>query len=452
MPSDSYSEYINMAEYSVSEVSLAIRKTVEANFGMVKIRGEVGRISKPASGHIYLDLKDERSVLSGVIWKGTFQKLDTLPEEGLEVVVTGRITTFQGQSKYQVIIEKVEHAGIGALMALLEKRKKLLLEEGIFDREKKSPIPYIPNKIGVITSESGAVIQDILQRLGERFPVEVVLWPVAVQGKASASEISEAINGFNELSVSEIDMRPDVIIVARGGGSIEDLWSFNEEIVVRAVYESKIPVISAIGHETDNTLIDLVSDLRAPTPSAAAELVVPVRSELISTIVDLDNRRQKAETKIMNSKLDILRELSKRISKNESVLYFPRQIVDEFIYRLAQSIKLSQTTKILELKSLGIEKLNFSLLEQSLFAKKETLVGLSLRFHSCMKNEKIRLRDGLHTLSRILESLSYKKTLKRGYSLVLNNDGKIINSKKTALLQDHLTIEFNDGKVDVKIR
>ena len=269
----------NNPEFNVSEISAAIKRIVEGEFSHVRVRGEIGRVSFPRSGHVYLDLKDERSVLSGVIWKGVAARLSMRPEEGLEVVATGRITTFGGQSKYQLVIEDMKPAGVGALMAMLEKRKALLASEGLFDAARKKQIPFLPDVIGVITSPSGAVIRDIMHRLRDRFPRKVLLWPVAVQGEKCASDVSNAIKGFNALEIGGAVPRPDVLIVARGGGSLEDLWGFNEESVARAAAASDIPLISAVGHETDTTLIDFVSDQRAPTPTAAAELAVPVRHE-----------------------------------------------------------------------------------------------------------------------------------------------------------------------------
>ena len=260
----------NVAEFTVSEISNALKRTLEDTFGHVRVRGELGRVSRPASGHVYLDLKDDRAVISGVIWKGTASRMKIQPEQGLEVIATGRITTFPGQSKYQIIIETLEPAGAGALMALLEERRKKLQAEGLFDDARKKPIPYLPEVIGVVTSPTGAVIRDILHRLRDRFPRHVLIWPVLVQGDTAAEKIAAAIRGFNAIDGSGAVPRPDLLIVARGGGSIEDLWCFNEEAVVRATVESDIPLISAVGHETDTTLIDYASDKRAPTPTAAA--------------------------------------------------------------------------------------------------------------------------------------------------------------------------------------
>ena len=274
----------NLPEFTVSEVSGAVKRTLEEEFGRIRVRGEVGRVFRARSGHLYYDIKDDRNVLACTTWKGQVASLSVLPEEGLEVVVTGRLTAFGAQSKYNLNVDEVAVAGQGALMALLEKRKAALAAEGLFDAARKRPLPYLPQVIGVITSPSGAVIRDILHRLRERFPRKVLIWPVAVQGASCAAEVARAIEGFNAFGTGGALPRPDLLIVARGGGSVEDLWGFNEEIVARAAAASAIPLISAVGHETDTTLIDFASDLRAPTPTAAAELAVPVRLELLAAV------------------------------------------------------------------------------------------------------------------------------------------------------------------------
>ena len=299
---------LNDPEYSVSEISGAIKRLIEGEFSHVRIKGEVGRVSFPRSGHVYLDLKDDKSVISAVIWKGVAARLQIRPEEGLEVVATGRITTFGGHSKYQLVIEDIKPAGIGALMAMLEKRKAMLAEEGLFDEALKKAIPYLPEVIGVVTSPTGAVIRDILHRLRYRFPRNVLIWPVAVQGDKCAEEVARAIAGFNSLAPESKISKPDLLIVARGGGSLEDLWGFNEEIVARATAASDIPLISAVGHETDTTLIDFVSDKRAPTPTAAAELAVPVQHELFAWVETQNMRMNRASNNHLASRLQRLRE------------------------------------------------------------------------------------------------------------------------------------------------
>src|SRR6188474_3185105 len=281
----------NVAEFTVSELSAALRRTVEDAYGYVRVRGEISGYKGPSpSGHVYFRLKDDKAVLESVIWKGTFGRMRVKPEEGLEVIASGKLTTFAGSSKYQIVIDSLEPAGIGALMKLLEERKKKLAAEGLFDEARKQLLPFLPKVIGVVTSPTGAVIRDILHRLEDRFPRRVLVWPVRVQGDTSAAEVAAAIHGFNAMPEAGPMPRPDLIIVARGGGSLEDLWSFNEEIVVRAAAASTIPLISAVGHETDTTLIDFVSDRRAPTPTAAAEMAVPVLAELRAAVGDLGAR------------------------------------------------------------------------------------------------------------------------------------------------------------------
>ncbi len=328
----------NSPEFSVSELSGAVKRMIEGEFGYVRVRGEVGRVSLPRSGHVYLDLKDDKSVISGVIWKGVASRFATQPEEGMEVIATGRLTTFPGQSKYQIVIEDIAPAGAGALMAMLEKRKAALAAEGLFDESRKQPIPFLPEIIGVVTSPSGAVIRDILHRLRDRFPRKVLIWPVAVQGQNCAPEVARAIRGFNALTPGGALPRPDLIIVARGGGSIEDLWGFNEEIVVRAAAESDIPLISAVGHETDTTLIDYASDRRAPTPTAAAEMAVPVRRELMAWLMEQDARLTAALTQGLTRRGQRLTDLSRGLPRPEALLDVPRQRLDRAGDRLPAAL------------------------------------------------------------------------------------------------------------------
>src|SRR6185437_10895202 len=274
----------NLPEYTVSELSAALKRTIEQGFSYVRVRGELSGWKRHSSGHCYFALKDTEAVIDGVCWRGTALKLALKPEDGMEVVCTGRLTTYPGRSKYQLVIETMELAGVGALLKLLEERRKRLAAEGLFAEERKKRLPFLPRVIGVVTSPTGAVIRDILHRLNDRFPRHVLLWPVAVQGEGAAQQVAAAIEGFNRLAPGGKVPRPDLLIVARGGGSLEDLMAFNEEIVVRAAAASAIPLISAVGHETDTTLIDYASDRRAPTPTAAAEMAVPVRLDLIAEL------------------------------------------------------------------------------------------------------------------------------------------------------------------------
>jgi exodeoxyribonuclease VII large subunit len=325
----------NAAEYTVSEISGAVKRTVEGAFDHVRVRGEVGRVSRPRSGHIYLDLKDDRACLAGVVWRTQAARLANPPEEGMEVIATGRLTTFPGQSKYQIVIETLEPAGVGALMAMLEKRRLALAAEGLFAAERKRPLPFLPDVVGVVTSPSGAVIRDILHRLGDRFPRRVLVWPVAVQGAACAAEVARAIAGFCALPQGGPVPRPDVLIVARGGGSVEDLWGFNEEQVVRAAAACTIPLISAVGHETDTTLIDFAADRRAPTPSAAAEMAVPVRRELAARLDVEGARLLRALNGGVTRRGQRLRDLSRALPRAEALVDGPRQRLDWAGSRLA---------------------------------------------------------------------------------------------------------------------
>ncbi len=329
----------NIQELTVSEVSAALKRTVEDAFGYVRVRGEISGFKGSApSGHCYFRLKDEKAVLEAVIWKGVYGRMRMQPQEGLEVVVTGKLTTFAGSSKYQIVIETLEPAGLGALMALVEERKRKLQAEGLFDAARKQLLPFLPTVIGVVTSPTGAVIRDILHRLADRFPRHVLVWPVRVQGEGSAAEVAAAIIGFNALPAQGRIPRPDLIIVARGGGSLEDLWSFNEEIVVRAAAESMIPLISAVGHETDVTLIDFASDRRAPTPTAAAEMAVPVRADLLLQIDSLARRSIACWRRGHEARYTDLRAAIRALPDAEELFALPRQRLDHAAARLPRAL------------------------------------------------------------------------------------------------------------------
>ncbi|MEM1364899.1 MAG: exodeoxyribonuclease VII large subunit, partial [Pseudomonadota bacterium] len=335
-------EATNAPEFTVSELSGTLRKVVEDTFGNVRVRGELGRVSRPGSGHVYLDLKDDRAVIAGVIWKGVAARLKVQPEQGLEVIATGKLTTFPGQSKYQIVIDSLEPAGAGALMALLEERKRKLAAEGLFSEERKQLLPYMPRHIGVVTSPTGAVIRDVLHRLADRFPVRVTVWPVRVQGETSGVEVANGIAGLNALPPAD---RPDIIIVARGGGSLEDLWGFNEEAVVRAAAASELPLISAVGHETDWTLIDYASDVRAPTPTGAAEMAVPVRADLLAAVSQTGARLAGASTRLLDMRRNALRPLARAVASPERVLEVPRQRFDQVAARHGLALRANVAAK-----------------------------------------------------------------------------------------------------------
>ncbi|EPX78606.1 exodeoxyribonuclease VII large subunit [Salipiger mucosus] len=457
----------NTPEFSVSELSGAVKRMIEGEFGHVRIRGEVGRVSRPRSGHIYLDLKDDRAVISGVMWKGKAAQLRTQPEEGMEVVATGRLTTYPGQSKYQIVIDDIRPAGLGALMAMLEKRKEQLRAEGLFAPERKQELPWLPEVIGVVTSPSGAVIRDILHRLRERFPRKVLIWPVAVQGAACAPEVARAIEGFNRLTPGGALPRPDLLIVARGGGSVEDLWGFNEEAVARAAAASQIPLISAVGHETDTTLIDFVSDKRAPTPTAAAEIAVPVRMELLSWTGEAQSRMTRAMGQRIETRGQRLRDLARSLPRAETLLDGPRQRLDLQSERLPQALIRGVQTRRVALSE-GAGALRPSLLTRAIAHRRESLGRRAdrLSLHP-IRRELTRGREALDALTRrlaeagtrrvdtprqrlegagrLLETLSYKGTLDRGYAVVRSGEGQVLTRKVQAEAASGLEIEFADG-------
>src|SRR5689334_13080843 len=328
----------NLPEYSVSEISNLLKRTVEEKFAYVRVRGEISGFKRHSSGHCYLCLKDEEAVLDAVIWRMTAQRLGLKPEDGMEVVCTGKLTTYPGRSKYQLVIESVELAGIGALLKLLDDRKKKLEAEGLFAESRKTKLPFLPEVIGVVTSPTGAVIRDILHRLSDRFPRRVLVWPVIVQGEGAAEQVAAAIEGFNKLRPGGTVPRPDLLIVARGGGSLEDLMAFNEEIVVRAAAASAIPLISAVGHETDTTLIDYASDRRAPTPTAAAEIAVPVRSELLAGMEDLSARLYGGTVRVIEGNRRELRAAARALPKPEDLFAIARRTFDELSSRIGRAL------------------------------------------------------------------------------------------------------------------
>ena len=434
----------NQPEYTVSELSGAVKRVIEGEFGLVRVRGEVGRVSRPASGHLYFDLKDDRSVIAAISWKGQVAKMQVRPEEGMEVVATGRMTTFPGQSKYQLIVEDVAPAGVGALMAMLEKRKIALAAEGLFDPARKQPLPYLPEVIGVITSPSGAVIRDILHRLRDRFPRHVLVWPVAVQGQACAPEVARAIAGFNALPAHGPIPRPDLIIVARGGGSIEDLWGFNEEIVVRAAAASKIPLISAVGHETDTTLIDYAADVRAPTPTAAAELAVPVRLDLVAHLDGLGARLSRALTQGITQRQQRLRDLARALPRAEVLTDQARQRLDFMAERLPLALQAATARKRLKLADLVLRP---GVLRRIL-ATDQRRMAVADRLAPALSRILRDRRGQLDALDRMRQSLGYEATLARGYAVV-RGDGAVVTGVKAAEAASVLEIQFADRRMVV---
>ncbi len=452
MPSsliDDAPEGVNTPEFTVSELSGAVKRMVEGEFGHVRVRGEIGRVSRPRSGHVYLDMKDDRAVLAAVVWKGVAGRLDIEPTEGDEVIAEGRLTTFPGQSKYQLVIEHLSYAGEGALLAKLERLRKALAAEGLFDQDRKQPIPYLPRVIGVVTSPSGAVIRDILHRLAERFPVRVLVWPVAVQGEKCAPEVTAAIRGFNALAPDGPIPRPDVLIVARGGGSIEDLWGFNDEPVVRAAAESQIPLISAVGHETDTTLIDHAADRRAPTPTAAAEIAVPVRADLLATLADLGARRLRAMSRVLSERRQRLGDLARALPRPDQILADRRQRLDVAIARLPQLEQL-----ILNARN-GLEKRTLRLgqsLRERLRIEQRRLSERTGRFGPWLLTGRIQKgRASLDGLVRLFASLHYENTLKRGYAVVRSESAVLTRTTQVSPGMG-LELEFADGRVRAQAR
>ena len=434
----------NTPEYSVSEIAGALKRTVESAFGQVRVRGEISGLKIAASGHAYLCLKDERAVLDSVMWKAGVQALRFRPEDGLEVIATGKLTTYPGRSKYQIVIESLEPAGAGALMALLEQRRAKLAGEGLFAAERKRALPFLPATIGVVTSPTGAVIRDILHRLADRFPRRVIVWPVLVQGEAAASQISAAIDGFNTMQGAD---RPDLLIVARGGGSIEDLWAFNEEAVVRAVAASAIPTISAVGHETDTTLVDFAADRRAPTPTAAAEMAVPVREELRLTVADLALRAERAHAKCMAARAERVAAIACRLPSPRTLLGLKQQRFDELAERLPRALAANVQVHRTQFTRAGAA-LRPALVGRALERSRHRLDAAALR-PEVVERHIDRARQRFGATARLLASLDYHATLRRGFALVRSKDGRLVTGTDAAKRASVLQIQFADGHIDV---
>ena len=432
----------NLPEYSVSELSAAIKRTVEDGFALVRVRGEVSGLKAAASGHIYFDLKDEKAVLNAIIWKPTARLLKIRPEPGLEVICTGRLTTYPGSSRYQVIVEQMELAGAGALMAMLEERRKRLAAEGLFDAARKKPLPFLPEVIGVITSPTGAVLRDIMHRLNARFPRNVLLWPVAVQGANAAAEVAAAIAGFNAGGAFP---RPDLIIVARGGGSAEDLMAFNEEAVVRAAFASVIPLISAVGHETDTTLLDFAADMRAPTPTAAAEMAVPVRAEMVGQVQDYERRVRGSFDKMLEQRRRHLGQLARILPRAEQLFAAPRQRLDAAGERLGVGLRRNfDLHRARFLKDAAL--LRPRTLTHRIALGRERLAALQSRAARVRSLRLMDARARLTGLARMLDSVSHHAVLARGFALVKGEDGKVRRRADAVKPGENLTLVFGDGE------
>ncbi|HTO32223.1 MAG TPA: exodeoxyribonuclease VII large subunit [Pararhizobium sp.] len=485
----------NLAEYSVSELSGSIKRTVEQAFDQVRVRGEISGYRGPhSSGHAYFSLKDDKARIDAVIWKGTMGRLKFRPEEGMEVIATGKVTTFPGSSKYQIVIETLEPAGAGALMALIEERKRKLAAEGLFDQARKRPLPYMPRVIGVITSPTGAVIRDILHRISDRFPVHVIVWPVRVQGEGSGNEVAAAIEGFNAFAAGGPIARPDLLIVARGGGSLEDLWSFNDEAVVRAAANSQIPLISAVGHETDWTLIDHASDQRAPTPTGAAEMAVPVKADLEASVAALSARLKSAVGRQMDNRRQSVRALTRALPSLDQLLALPRRRFDEAAGGLGRGLQMNTANKrrLFERAAAHLrpdvlsnrinerrqnvsermtraERIVERLIQRSasrvssadaalrtlparllsqIHRSGDRLTGLMGRADSALIADVRRRRSTVAAQDRILQSLSYRNVLKRGYALVRDDAGLPVKSAAALSLNQAISLEFADGSIN----
>lgn len=437
-----------MPEYSVSELAGALKRTVETSFGQVRVRGELSGFKRVASGHCYGALKDADALIDLVMFSRSASTLAFRPEDGLEVIVTGKLTTYPGRSKYQIIVERMAPAGVGALLAQIEARRKALAAEGLFDAAKKRALPHIPQVIGIITSPTGAVIRDILHRLADRFPRHVLVWPVAVQGEAAAAQVTAAIQGFNALPANGTIPRPDLIIVARGGGSVEDLAAFNEEIVVRAAAASQIPLISAVGHETDTTLIDYASDWRAPTPTAAAERAVPVRADLAASLATLGARLAQASARAMALRQERSRALSARLPASRRLLELPAQRLDDLSGRLPRGLAAARSRARSRLSEAG-GALRPALLAARIRRAGDALSAAGLRPRLLARRAESDA-SRLAAVGRLLVSLGPDSVLARGYALVLSPDGQLIPRAVAARTTSALTIRFADGEVETK--
>jgi len=418
----------NAPAMSVSELSGALKRMVEDQFGHVRLRGEISGYKRAASGHVYLTLKDENACIDAVIWKGQAAQIPFAPEDGIEVIATGRLTTYPGRSKYQIVIDRLELAGEGALMLLLERLKAKLGAEGLFAAERKVRLPYLPRVIGVVTSPTGAVIRDILHRLEDRCPTRVIVWPVMVQGQGAAEQVAAAINGFAAIAPGGPVPRPDMVIVARGGGSIEDLWAFNEEVVVRAVADCAIPIISAVGHETDTTLCDYAADVRAPTPTAAAEIAVPVRADLLAHLREQGLRLQRCANRYRERAAERLQALVRLLPRPAQLLDPQRQRVDDHGERLRRGLRHRLTDARGELARAG-GALRPAILAQRL----------------------VRDRERLERTWRLATSLNPSNLLARGYAMVEKRGGGVVTSSDQARAAGALTLRFADGAVDARV-
>lgn len=435
----------NVAEFSVTELAGAIKRSLEDGFGYVRLRGEVSGYRGPhASGHCYFALKDEKAKIDAVVWRGVFSRLKVKPEEGMEVVAQGKVTSYPNASKYQIVIESLEPAGVGALMALLEERKRKFSAEGLFDEARKKPIPFLPRLVGIVTSPTGAVIRDMMAGFNERFPARVLVWPVRVQGETSAEEVGAAVRGFNAFEPGGLFGRPDTLIVARGGGSLEDLWGFNEEAVVRAVAESEIPVISAVGHETDWTLIDLVADARAPTPTKAAEWAVPMFADLLADIDDREARLKHGARRVVEAKRTQLKAAARGLPRLEDILTLQRQRFDAVEQRLGRALVANTSVHARRLAQVA-PRLQPQALANRIVRGRDQLDARVTRLERAIVNHLSRARTKLDSHGSLLRSLSYQSVLERGFALVRDGGGLAVRRSEALVGGAEVTLQFIDG-------
>jgi exodeoxyribonuclease VII large subunit len=438
-------EGANAQAYSVSELAFALKRTIEDAYGFVRLRGELSKVTFHGNGHVYLDLKDDRACISGVIWKTSVRGLGIRPQTGLEVIVTGKVTTYPGRSQYQIIIETMEPAGVGALLAQLERLKSKLAAEGLFDASRKRPLPTLPAVIGVVTSPTGAVIRDILHRIADRWPCRVIVWPVVVQGAQASVQVRAAIEGFAALEPGGPVPRPDLIIVARGGGSVEDLWPFNDEALARAVAACPIPLVSAVGHETDTTLIDFVSDRRAPTPTAAAELVTPVFADLAATLADYERRMIRCASRMMDLARVRLAAAAGRLPRLQDLLALATQRLDMASGRLGAGLTANVAAHRHDLAAKAAS-LRPRLLMGSIEVKSERLQTLTRRLEPLIRRTLAHSADRLANLEKLRVSFDPDRPLSRGFARVEREDGHLVRSAGAAKSGEAVRLVFHDGK------
>jgi exodeoxyribonuclease VII large subunit len=433
----------NARPYSVSELAFALKRTLEDAYGFVRLRGELSKVTHHSNGHVYLTLKDERAAIDGVVWKGQVRGLSVKPEQGLEVIVTGKITSYPAGSRYQIVIETMEVAGVGALLAQLERLKAKLAAEGLFEAARKRPIPGMPTVVGVITSPTGAVIRDILHRIRDRWPCRVVVWPVVVQGDAAAAQVCAAIDGFNALDGLGPIPRPDVIIVARGGGSVEDLWPFNDEALARTVVRSAIPLISAVGHETDTTLIDFVSDRRAPTPTAAAEMATPVLAELKAAVSDLTARMHRCGGRAVEDRRHRVEAADRALRRVHDLVELAAQRFNIVSGRLGAALAKNAALHERDLTRVG-SRLTPLLLQRPQAVQRDRLNAVAVRLHPGVERRLERLGERLEGLSKLYYSVDPERPLQRGFARVQRADGSIVHAGASLEGGEEIAIKFGD--------